>query len=342
LLSFLPVAGYAVWTRVTQTGSHNRSMATIWLALAAACPVLYLALHFALLVESGPELDLAHVERIALGSFACVPFILAMCLLYAAPIRRHAIPRVQAFARVSAKGLSVGMLAALVGATAAAQWRSTRADVASGLAHRTVAKQPDLSQRFVEAAIDALPYERYYQRQLVFNLLAHAIADIKQLGKSPERYANVEGALQRAEAAARTLLSKFPRDPWSVVALANVRQVQGLRFLRPLAPAAGAAAAAEADALYARAQRMFPVQPLLLRNWAQLKFDQGDAAGAFKLLDAMETLLPHELDAYAERITLAGQMADSKMISAVLARAETALDELRYQQLLAVAKAQQK
>ncbi len=164
-----------------------------------------------------------------------------------------------------------------------------------------------------------MPYERYYRRQLVFDLLGRAVADIPQLAEFPARIPGVVRNLAAAETAARTAALLFPRDPWVVGALANVLQVEALRSLRPLDPAGGLRAAQEANQLFAHAHRMFPSEPLLVRNWAQLMFDQGNLPDAYRLLDVMEKLIPEDSEPYAERITMAKQAHDQATISATLA-----------------------
>jgi hypothetical protein len=210
------------------------------------------------------------------------------------------------------------------------------------LAHRASAKQPQVSEQLVEEAIRLMPYEHYYRRQLIFDLLGRAIADIRRLPAAPERYPTVARNLAVAELEARKMLAEFPRNAWSLAALANVLQVRALRFLRPYAPAAGEAAAQESNELFLRAHGMFPAQPLLLRNWAQLLLDQGNGVDAYRLLDLMENLIPHELESYAERIEMANQLSDYKTVSDTLARASKALEPALFKRLLGVAKLQQK
>lgn len=53
------------------------------------------------------------------------------------------------------------------------------------------------------------------------------------------------------------------------------------------------------------AYEIFPNQPLVLRNWAQLRFNEGDQWGAYRLIDRMEKVIPNELEPYSERILIA-------------------------------------
>jgi tetratricopeptide (TPR) repeat protein len=145
-----------------------------------------------------------------------------------------------------------------------------------------------------------------------------------------------------AERQAREALSRYPGDPWLILALANVMQVRGLAALRPLIQGEGLAAAQEADRLFARAYEIFPNQPLLLRNWAQLRFNEGDFWGAFRLIDRMEEVIPAELEPYTERVTLALRINELDIVRETLARAESRLDRLRMEQLRNVAGLQHK
>ena len=59
--------------------------------------------------------------------------------------------------------------------------------------------------------------------------------------------------LAAAESAGRAAVLRFPGDPWVIVTLANVLQIEALRALRPLDPEGGRRAAEEAYQQYARA-----------------------------------------------------------------------------------------
>ena len=152
----------------------------------------------------------------------------------------------------------------------------------------------------------------------------------------------VERNLAEAERQAREALRLRPRDPAFVLALANVLQMRALRILRSHDPARGQNAAVEANQLFETAHKMFPAQPIVLRNWAQLLFDEGNLADAYLLLDLMEKLIPDQVDPYAERIIMARQAGDSAVVSATVERARRVLEEPLFRQLLTVAKAQQK
>jgi tetratricopeptide (TPR) repeat protein len=127
-----------------------------------------------------------------------------------------------------------------------------------------------------------------------------------------------------------------------VLAVANVMQIRALPAIRPFAGEDGRKAALEADELFARAYEIFPNQPLLLRNWAQLRFNEGDNWGAFRLLDRMESTIPNEIEPYFERVIMAKQINNMETVSETIERARQRLDENGIQRLLAVAGIQQK
>jgi predicted Zn-dependent protease len=137
-------------------------------------------------------------------------------------------------------------------------------------------------------------------------------------------------------------MRRFPTDPWIVLAVANVMQIRALPAIRPIATENGQNAALEADELFARAYEIFPNQPLLLRNWAQLRFNEGDNWGAFRLLDRMESTIPNEIEPYSERVIMAKQINDIKTVSETIERARHRLDENGIQRLQTVAGIQQK
>ncbi len=333
LILFVPIAAFALWVHARRCGSFSGANVRYWLAIAVGVPLIYIAAHFALMVLPGSELAMNQVQRIALASFACPLFILALCVAYALRMREAGATTSDAsnfslFARIGISFVAASVL--VVGILA---WRTTQADVASSLALLASEKQPQLSVQLIEEAVRLLPYERYYRRQLVFNFLDRALADIRQLDKLPDRIPDVVRNLLDAEKVARTAALLFPLDPWMNIALANVRQVQALRVLRPLDPDGGLLAAEEANRLFAYAHLMFPTEPLLLRNWAQLLADQGNVPDAYRVLDLMEKLIPHDLQPYSERIAIASQINDRYTIIETLARARLALLPQLFSQL---------
>jgi tetratricopeptide (TPR) repeat protein len=346
-LSF--VAAFAAWGRARRSGGFRKGAVRAWLAIAVGLPLIYGVGHFALSVRPDSVPGLSHALSIAIASFAGPAFIFAMCIACALLASRRAVLGAIAPPISLAARLSIGAVAASMLLVAAMDWRATRADVASTLAPRVSVKQPQLGEQLIEEAIRLLPYERHYRRQLVFDLLGRAVADMRALdatpgriADAPDRIAGVLRNLAAAETAARAAALLFPRDPWVVAALANVLQVEALRVLRPLDPAGGLNAAQEANQLFARTHRMFPSEPLLLRNWAQLLSDQGNVPEAYRLLDLMEKLIPNDPEPYSARIAISNQVNDYAEISSTLARARLALAPQAFNQLSGVANTQQK
>jgi hypothetical protein len=342
ILTFLPIAAWAAWALARRSGNSTISAVCSSLGVALGVPLIYAVAHFALIVRPDATMTLDVARSVAIASFAAPVFILIACIVYALLAGRVATPSADRRLISRTARWSVVAVAALTSIVAVLDWRAARSDVASWLVPQAVAKQPQSGEPLIEEAIRIQPYERYYRRQLVFELLGKAVADIPRLAEFPDRIPGVMRNLATAETAARTAALLFPRDPWVIGALANVLQVKALQSLRPFDPAGGQRAAHEANELFARAHRMFPSEPLLLRNWAQLMFDQGNRSDAYRLLDLMEKLIPEEPDSYAERIAMAGLTHDRATISVTLSRARAAVDAQGYQQLLTVANAQQK
>jgi len=335
---FVLVMAFAAWGRARRgMPADLRS----WAAIALGAPLIYAVVHRMLMVMPDSELKLEHAQLIAALSFAGSLSILLMCIAYAiVACPRRAGTSDAAPICGATRGLTAAVAVAVL-LVAFADWRAARADIASKLAERAFQAQPQVSELLVEESVRLLPYERHYRRQLVFDLLGHALADIRAQGTAPE---NMSGALRnlgRAETVARKAALYFPQDPWVVGALANVLQVKALRVLRPLDPAGGARAAQEAAQLFAHAHEMFPNEPLILRNWAQLLFDQGELAASYQILDRMEALIPGNAEPYFERLGIANQVNDSIVISETLARARLALEPPVFSQLLTDAKLQQ-
>ncbi len=341
ILIFLFIAAFAGWVQARRNGGLSRSVVRNGLAVAAGLPLIYAAAHYALMVGPDSAASLNRARAIAIASYAGPVFILATCIAAAIVASRRAAPKTGAPQMSRAARWSIGAVVAPVLFVAALDWRATRADVASMLAPEAAGKQPHVGEQLIEEAIRLQPYERFYRRQLVFDLLGRALADIRKLDVAPERIPGVVRNLRAAEAQARAAASRFPHDPWVVVALANVLQVEALSVLRPLDPEGGLQAAREANQLFARTHRMLPSEPLLLRNWAQLVSDQGNTAEAYRLLDVMEKLLPNDPEPYAERIAIARQGSDYATINETLARARRALEPRVFSQVLSVAGVQQ-
>jgi hypothetical protein len=336
-ISVLLVFGaWRAWILRPPGSSGVRALAPA-LVPALGAAAIYALGHWALAKRIGPVIVESDVGRLALlGGFGGL-FLLGLCWMRA---RKTAIPGATEGPRgrwLAASPLLVLFLLAGWFASVA-----IGADIASYLANRSAQRQPEVSDRILLSAIEAMPHERHYQRQRTFEHLGRAMEEINRRGVSAESFAAIRGELEVAERQARASAGVFPNDPWILLALANTLQIRGLAVLRPLAPAEGLAAAQEADRLFVRAYEISPNQPLLLRNWAQLRFNEGDFWGAFRLIDRMEDVIPNEVDPYAERIGFLKRINELDGIRLTLARAESRLDPAKMAELRTVAGLQQK
>lgn len=327
---------WQAWIRRSPDIPGVRALAPALVPALAAAAVYALG-HWMLAKRIGPVIVEGDVGRLALlGGFGGL-FLLGLCWMRA---RKTATSVAAESMRGRWLAASPLLLLALL-----AGWFSAvaiRADVASGLANWAAQGQPEVSDRILLGAIGAMPHERQYQRQRTFEYLARAMAEINRRGASAESFASIRGTLDVAERQARASAGMFPSDPWILLALANTLQIRGLAVLRPQAPAEGLAAAQEADRLFARAYEISPNQPLLLRNWAQLRFNEGDFWGAFRLIDRMEDVIPNEVEPYSERIGFLKRINELEGIRLTLARAESRLDPAKMVELRSVAGLQQK
>ena len=343
MMPMLAAAAFAVWTASTQAQqvAGGAKVARAWVAIAAGVPLFYAAAHFALALRLGPEVSLGDVQRVAMASFAAPLFIFATCIALASMASLHPAKAMEPAISGSAPYAMIAVAASVL-AVVYFDWRGSRADVAWRAAQWPRVNQAQASEQLAQEAIRLMPFERVYRKQLVIHLLGKAVSDIRRLRRGQDRYPMVERNLAEAERQAREALRLRPRDPAFVLALANVLQMRALRILRSHDPARGQNAAVEANQLFETAHKMFPAQPIVLRNWAQLLFDEGNLADAYLLLDLMEKLIPDQVDPYAERIIMARQAGDSAVVSATVERARRVLEEPLFRQLLTVAKAQQK
>lgn len=338
--SLLAFSACHAWIRLPE-GVSRRHAAWRWTRSVPGPIALYAACHWALVARVGPMIEESHVLRLATVAGFGILFVFLLCVVRAradAQVSDAPHPSDISAVRVVAT-LPVLALAAL---TAYFAWIAIKADVGSTVANWAASKQAEVSDRILLEAMNAMPHERHYQRQRTFDFLGRAMDEIKRNGVAPENFPGIKLALDSAENQARESALKFPEDPWIILALANALQIRALSVVRPLAPTEGRKAAIEADELFARAYEIFPNQPLLLRNWAQLRLNEGDNWGAYRLLDRMESIIPNEIEPYAERIAFARQLDDSSTIRETVARAESRLDQARLDQLRTVAGMPQK
>lgn len=340
-LCFLPIgllialAAFRAWlSRGPDTGGIPGLQAAVRPAFAATA--MYVLIHWALIQRIGSaivESDVLWLSLLAgLGSL----FLLGICWVRAskAATANHA----ELESRRFLTAIPLLVTALLAGWFS---WVAIRADVASALANWAARGQPEVGDRILLGAIAAMPHERQYQRQRTFEYLGRALNEINRGPVTAENLPGIWRELEVAERQARSAVVQYPGDPWLILALANVLQIRGLAALRPMAPEDGLASAQEADRYFASAYGIFPNQPLLLRNWAQLRFNEGDFWGASRLIDRMEEVIPAELEPYAERIVLAKRINQLEVVRETLVRAESRLDPEKMNQLRTVAGLQQ-
>lgn len=326
-------------TRNFPNGSGARDWSN-WILVALGAPAAYLMVHLAIAVKAGLVMEKQHVNQLAMTSYAGTVFLFAVCVGIAWNRTRRA--EANAPAALLGRNLPLALPVLLLALfTASVALTAIRADVGSRVAMWTSARQPELSEEVLVGSIKAMPHERQYQRQRIFHFLGHGLDDIGKIGQYPEYLARVKGNLDAAEQQARTSVRQFPDDPWMVLALANALQIRALPGIRRFPDLNGQQAASQADELFARAYEMFPNQPLLLRNWAQLRFNERDYWGANRLLDRMESIIPHEVEPYLERLIMARQLNDFNAIRGLVDRAAERLDKPKMKQLLDVANMQQ-
>jgi hypothetical protein len=322
------------------TASGGRRDTWRWIFVAFGLPAIYVLCHWWLVVRVGPVIGDHHVVQLATVTGAGILVILLLCVARAVneewrsgPCIEDPIPRSRLLV-----ALPVFAVALLTGVSA---WTAIKADIGSTVAMWASGQQRDVSDRILLEAVKAMPYERQYQRQRTFDFLGHAMEDITRFGSAPEHFPGIKTSLDAAEKQARESARQFPGDPWIILALANALQIRALPVIRSVTGSDGRQAALEADEMFARAYEIFPNQPLLLRNWAQLRFNEGDNWGAYRLLDRMEGVIPHKLEPYYERVMLAKRNRDSSTVRETIERATAMLDRSKMARLLAVADLQQ-
>jgi len=240
------------------------------------------------------------------------------------------------------------LAATLASLTLAWAWPVLRADVLLRLAARALVEgRADDAAADLERAIALRPRESQYLLIAGTGRLERTLAALQAArGTDARQLGPLADELRRAEAQLRAGLALAPADPWMVFGLANVLQIEGMTAMRPLIGAGegaqeGPAKAAEARRLYAQAHAMFPAQATILRNWAQIEFDSGDPALAYRLLDQMEVLMPQSEEPFVERLRMARHARDDALAETTLARAAARLGPQAAARIAAAAPAEQ-
>lgn len=334
----------AVWSLAGIRGSHVRRT----LACAGLALVVYVFLHAALIARPATLIEAATAFHISLASAATVWFVAMIAIAFAWGTCSRCSDEPVANLSVIERIAVAGMVLIALG-IASFDWQQRRAEISFTLAAPIALTQPQLSERLLEDAIERRSFEPYYHRQLARARLSYALGGLAQLERTPPtvpefgaRLQFVLAKLRQADSTARAGALLFPRDPWVIGTLANVLQIEALRALRPLDPAGSIARAKEADELFQRAHRIFPVEPLILRNWAQFLAEQGELNRAYRVFDRMEALTPADPLPYIARIVAARGAADEMTVAATLVRARQNLQNSALGEVLTVADAQQR
>ncbi|HEX4326142.1 MAG TPA: O-antigen ligase family protein [Burkholderiales bacterium] len=237
--------------------------------------------------------------------------------------------------------VSAALAPVLLAATLYLVWCELRADILVKLAG-WAQMRGDVSHALADVgdAAALVPGEAQYRFILGTRRLEQVAAQVQAAraagGADPRQYLYLADELHAAEADLRAALLRLPDDPWSMLGLANVLQFEGMTAMRPVMGAGeGTAKAAEARRVFARAHALYPAQVTILRNWAQVEFDGGDAAAAYRLLDQIEVLWPQNELPYFERMQMARFAGDTALYEATLARAARTLPAAAMQALRA-------
>jgi O-Antigen ligase len=337
-LALAPAAMMVLWLMLRArraTADVNGGMTARDLCICAAAPLVYAALHIAGLWRG------IH-DPASLLWMICAAVGLIAFLAVLAAWRWQGAARGQPL-----RGGGWRLMGGAVGAGACAMvgavffWLGAGAELSGSAVNWAQPMRAAYRNALLSRSAVLVPFERQYRTRLLFEHLGRAVQGVAAAELDSVRYAVIEQELDAAERTGRQVAAMFPEDPWVLMAMANVLQVRALGALRRFAPAAGEAAAREAEQLFARAYALFPAQPLLLRNWAQLKFDMGYRADAYALLDRMEAILPDEPDAYLERMLMAQRSSDAAVFQETLTRARNRLAPLAMQGILDVVNLQQ-
>ena len=341
-LPLVPAVLAMIWMANLDSGKAapaERPRSRSPLVYATLCACLYLVIHLCLAVDVGTALDSGDAANLTRAVMAAPIYLVAACMIGAwLALGEGDSMELPASFRAVCLQLILVLGSCLFGMYAA--WRVVDADVSAKVATWAAANKQATADQILSSAIERMPHERHYRRLLVFEALGRAVQEIGNGALAQGREAEVQRNLDVAESVGRDAVHLFPQDPWMILALANTLQARGLQLLRPYDPIGGARAAQEADTLFGRAQSLFPAQPLVLRNWAQLKFDAGRITEAYELLDRMEALIPEEVEPYSERLAIANRIGDRATINSTLARARRHLGKEGMDALMSVANQQ--
>jgi O-antigen ligase/tetratricopeptide (TPR) repeat protein len=266
-------------------------------------------------IDNAPENELR--ERIAaLTDWAFAAYALMALALAVALWRRDSGAQGRESAGgPPARGLGgmamacAALLAGLGLAVAGAAWvrDDYRADVGAKLGAWAQGQgRFDIAAQFLLEARQIMPRERRFAGAYAARMIESASQDAQAATREPAVAAVMLNKLRNAQQALAEAHAQVPRDPWITFALANAHQFMALKLLSNVqAPPVRKAEAEEARKYLKLAHEQFPGHPWILRNWAQLEYDQGNRDLAFGKLKEMEAVDPRNLGAYGEWIKFA-------------------------------------
>lgn len=292
-----------------------------WLKWCAVPVMLFIAT-LALLGSAIGRADQASLGAAvaALAQWTCAVLIALPVVAALAARRSTALPATR---RVVA-WLSGGALLALL--ACGAGMLALRAEAWARLAVWARAHQPATAPAFDRRALETMPAEPRYAATYAARLIEAGTRDIAQIAARPQAGRSAVLSLRQAESLLTQVQQRLPGDPWTALARANALQLLAQRSLESFVdPGERRRLADAARVQFARAQRQYPAHPWIMRNWAQLEFEQGERAAGHARLDAMERIEPRNAAAYTERARATRIFGDHAQGLAALARGIAAL-----------------
>ncbi len=307
-------------------------------------PVAYALCHLSLRVGVGPGFGQDGAAQLALLVAFGPALMLIACLL--APCFHAGDAQDKTKKQYPGAGLLGGGLAcggvSLACLSIVGAWQSLYADVLISSSRWSVVTSQSTVSQMQAKAVSLQPHEWQYRRAVIYRQIDTALVE---LGGPVLREGRLDGfrqAIEEAEIQAREAVRREPENPWALLSLAQVVQIRALRVLRSLDVAVGAAAELEADGLFRQLAKMYPAQPLIYRNWANLEFDRGLPEEGYRLFDVIEALVPRMADTYVERIQVAKRLGDSRQVQATYERAKARLDPMDFLKVETVAQEQRR
>ena len=301
-------------------------------------PCVYVAIHLSMRINVdsgyGPDAAVTVAWLVALG-----PAFIATLSVFGGFLPGNTFQKSAANLAV-VRLVGIAGIGVLGGLTSFWAWKAQFADILVTSSRWNVVRDRETRDNLIGTAIAMQPREWQYNRIVIQRHLTDAFAMLGPNGLRSESHDEFARAVQAAESGARDAVRLEPDNPWAVILLANVMQLRALRLVRAHDVDGGERAELEADELFAKAQRMFPAQPVIYRNWAHLKFDNGLLDEGFRLLGIMESIIPEEPEPYIERILMAQRFRDFEEQRITLERAGRRLSPEALLRLRSVAKTQ--